>query len=103
IRNLFAVPRLVLNTLVSILAAVILVFSIFGLLRINSGKETPAKETPAKELLTGSIQRSHGVIKPASNDPLAAFIAPDSNPKPQPSAVMDRGIVPLPRPRPKRI
>ena len=71
-RNLFAVPWLTLSyrTVVTILAAVISVFSIFGLLKINSGM------TPAKEMLTGSIQRSYGVLKPASSDPMAAFIAP---------------------------
>ena len=74
-RNLFAVPWLTLSyrTVVTILAAVISVFSIFGLLKINSGIKTPAKE-----MLTGSIQRSYGVLKPASSDPMAAFIAPAS-------------------------
>ena len=69
-RNLFAVPWLTLSyrTVVTILAAVISVFSIFGLLKINS-----RIKTPAKEMLTGSIQRSHGVLKPASSDPMAAF------------------------------
>ena len=40
-RNLFAVPWLTLSyrTVVTILAAVISVFSIFGLLKINSGKD----------------------------------------------------------------
>ena len=102
-RNLFAVPWLTLSyrTVVTILAAVISVFSIFGLLKINSGIKTPAKE-----MLTGSIQRSHGVLKPASSDPMAAFIAPastHSSPQPVQSKMMDRSAVPLPRPRPKRI
>jgi hypothetical protein len=43
----------------SIVAAVIVVFSIFGLVKVSVG----AKQVPAKELLTGSIQRSPAVRK----------------------------------------
>ena len=57
-RNLFAVPWLALGrrTLLSIVAAVILVFGIFALLKIDSG----GKHTPPKELITGSIPKSPG-------------------------------------------
>jgi len=103
-RNLFAVPWLTLSrrTLLSIVAAVILVFSIFALLKISSG----GKQEPAKELLTGSIQKSPAVRKPPSDDPMASFVAPAaSQPTPRlvQSAVVFRGPVPLPRPRPNRL
>ena len=77
----------------------LLVFSIIALLKINSG----AKQAPAEELLTGSIPRSPSVRK-SPNDPMAAFLALDSNQsaiQPMQRAV-DRAPVPLPRPRPKQ-
>ena len=88
--------------LLSIMAVAILVFSIFALLKIDSGE----KHEPAKELLTGSIQKSPAVRKPPSDDPVASFVAPSSF---QPTlrrvqiGVVVRTPVPLPRPRPKRI
>jgi hypothetical protein len=87
------------QTLLSIVVAAILVFSIIALLKVNSG----AKQTPAEELLTGSIPRSPSVRK-SPNDPMAAFLALDSNQsaiQPMQRAV-DRAPVPLPRPRPKQ-
>jgi hypothetical protein len=62
------------------------------------------KQTPADELITGSIQRSSAVGRPESNDPMASFLAPAlSQPSPRlvQSNAVDRGAVPLPRPRPK--
>jgi hypothetical protein len=57
-------------------AAVILVFSIFALLKISSG----GKQEPAKELLTGSIQKSAAVRKPPSDDQTASSsLQPHSN------------------------
>src|SRR6266478_3816044 len=99
-RNLFAVPWLTpcRRTLLSIVAAVILVFSIFALLKISSG----GKQEPAKELLTGSIQKSAAVRKPPSDDQTASFLAPAAS-RPVQSAVVVRGPVPLPRPRPNRL
>jgi hypothetical protein len=101
-RKLFAVPWLTpsLKTLFSIVAVVILVFSIFALLKISSG----GKQEPAKELLTGSIQKSPAVRKPPLDDPTASFLAPAAfqpTLRPVQSAVVVS--VPLPRPRPKRI
>jgi hypothetical protein len=90
------------HTLLSIVVAVIVVFSIFALLKVNSG----AKQAPPKELLTGSIPRSPAVRKSPSNDSMAAFLALDST---QPATqfmqrtLVDRASVPLPRPRPKRL
>jgi len=83
-------------------AAVILVFSIFALLKISSG----GKQEPAKELLTGSIQKSAAVRKPPSDDQTASFLAPaafQSSPQSMQSVVVVRGPVPLPRPRPNRL
>jgi hypothetical protein len=102
-RNLFAVPWLILSrrTLLSMIAAVILVFGIFALLKIGGG----GKHAPAKELLTGSIQKPPVRTSP-SNDPMASFLAPVlSEPAPRlvQSTAMDRGSVPLPRPRPNRL
>jgi hypothetical protein len=101
-RNLFALPWLTPSRrpLLSIVAAVILVFSIFALLKISSG----GKQEPDKELLTGSIQKSPAVRKAPSNDPMASFLAPAAfqpTLRPAQSAVVVS--VPLPRPRPKRI
>jgi len=87
--------------LFTIVVAVILVFSVIALLKVNSG----AKQAPAGELLTGSIPRSSAVRKSPSNDSMAAFLALDSNQaaiQPMQRAV-DRAAVPLPRPRPKRL
>jgi hypothetical protein len=86
--------------LLSIVVAVILVFSIIALLKVNSG----AKQAPAEELLTGSIPKSSAVRK-SPNDSMTAFLALDSNQaaiQPMQRAV-DRAAVPLPRPRPKRL
>jgi hypothetical protein len=98
-RNLVAARRLSSGqTLLSIVFAVILVFGIFALLKVNSG----AKQAPAKELL-GSIPRSPAVRKSPSNDSMAAFLATASTQpaiQPMQSTVVDRAAVPLPRPRP---
>jgi biopolymer transport protein ExbB/TolQ len=88
------------QTLLSIVVAVILVFSIIALLKVNSG----AKQAPAEELLTGSIPRLSAVRK-SPNDSMAAFLALDSTQSAiQPmQRAADRAAVPLPRPRPKRL
>src|SRR2546428_4941169 len=101
-RNLLAVPWLTPSrrTVLSIVAVAILVFSIFALLKTSSG----GKQEPPKELLTGSIQKSPAVRKPPSDDPMASFVAPAAfPPRPVQSAVGGRALVPLPRPRPKRL
>src|SRR5258708_39476121 len=103
-RNLFAVPWLTpcRRTLLSIVAAVILVFSIFALLKISSG----GKQEPAKELLTGSIQKSAAVRKPPSDDQTASFLAPAASrpaQRPLQTAALVRGPPPLPLPRPNRL
>jgi hypothetical protein len=88
--------------LLSIVTVAILVFSIFALLKIDSGE----KEEPAKELLTGSIQKPPAVRKAPSDDATASFLDPaafQSSPQPVQSVVMVRGPVPLPRPRPNRL
>jgi hypothetical protein len=97
-RNLFVVPWLTPShrTALSIVAVVILVFSILALLKISSG----GKQEPANELLTGSIQKSPAVREPQLDDATASFFAPAAF---QQSGVVVRGPVPLPRPRPKRI
>jgi hypothetical protein len=102
-RELFAAPRLTasLRTLLSITAVVVLVFGVFALLKIGSG----GKDEAAKELITGSIQKSPAVRKPASDDAMASFFAAAAfQPAPQSmrSAAVARGLVPLPRPRPNR-
>lgn len=86
------------QTLLSIVVAAILVFSIIALLKVNSG----AKQAPAEELLTGSIPKSSAVRK-SPNDSMAAFLALDSTTQYMQSTVVDRTAVPLPRPRPKRL
>jgi hypothetical protein len=103
-RNLFAAPWLTRSRrpLLSIVAAVILVFSVFALLKISSG----GKQEPAKELLTGSIQKSPAVRKAPLDEPTASFLAPAAfqlTPRPMQNAVVVRGPVPLPRPRPNRL
>jgi hypothetical protein len=70
-RNIFAVARL--TPVLSFAVVAILVFSIFALLKISSGKQEPGQE-----LLTGSIQKSPAVRKPPSDDPVASFVAPSS-------------------------
>jgi hypothetical protein len=88
--------------LLSIVAVAILVFSIFALLKIDSGE----KQEPAKELFTGSIQKSPSVRKARSDDPTAPFLAPAAfqySQQPVQSVVVVRGPVPLPRPRPNRL
>ena len=76
-RNLFVVRWLTPSrrTVLSIVAVVIVVFSIFVLVKIKSWRETGT----AKELLTGSIQRSPAVSKSLSTDPMAAFLHPRLN------------------------
>jgi hypothetical protein len=86
--------------LLSFVVAVILVFSTIALLKVNSG----AKQGATRELLTGFIPTSPAVRKSPSNDPMATFLALNSNqPALQPmQRMLDRSTVPLPRPRPKR-
>jgi hypothetical protein len=91
------------RTLVSFLVATILVFSIFALLKGNTGdKQAPAP----KELLASNSVERPSVRSSASNDQMTAFLvlAP-TQPFLQPlqSAAVDREAVPLPRPRPKRL
>jgi hypothetical protein len=82
--------------LLNIVALAILVFSIFALLKIDSGE----KQEPAKELFTGSIQKSPSVRKARSDDPTAPFLAPAAF---QYSQQPVQSPVPLPRPRPNRL
>jgi hypothetical protein len=101
-RNLFAVPWLSPSrgTLLSVVVVLILVFSVFGLLKTSSG----GKHVPGEELLTGSIQKSQAFRKSPSTDPMAAFLTPAlTGLQPMQSTLGDRGAVPLPRPRPKRL
>jgi hypothetical protein len=76
---------------------------VFGLLKISIGE----KQAPNKELATGSIQRSPAVRKPESHDPMAAFlVAPavaQSTQRSTRSTTADPSLIPLPRPRPKRL
>ncbi len=93
-RNLFAVPWLI------VVVVLILVFSIFGLLKTSSG----GKPAPGEELLTGSIQKSQAVRKSPSTDPMAAFLTPAlTGLQPMQSTLGDGGAVPLPHPRPKQL
>src|SRR5215471_20712053 len=98
-RNLVAAPWLSSGrqALLSFVVAVILVFSVIALLKVNSG----AKQAPAKELLTGSIPRSPAVRKSPSDGSVAAFLALDSHQSTiQPiQREWDRVSGPLPRPR----
>src|SRR6266700_6237661 len=88
------------QTLLSIVVAVVVVFSILALLKVNS---SGAKQVPAKELLPGSIPRSPAVRKTLANDSMAAFLALDSTTQYMQSTVVDRTACPLPLPRPKRL
>jgi hypothetical protein len=105
-QNLYAVRwrNRARRTLVSLLVATILVFSIFALLKTNTGdKQAPA---PKALLASNSVERPPAVRSPASDDQMAAFLASAATqPVRQPvqSAAVDRGAVPLPRPRPKRL
>jgi hypothetical protein len=97
-RSLFEVPWLAPSrrTLFGFAALVILVFSLFALLKVN----TSGKQPPAKELVTGSIQRAQAVRESPSKDPMAAFLVPASTVQ---ITLPKRGTVPLPRPRPKSL
>ena len=101
-RNLFLVPWMSprCRTLLSVVVAAILVFSIVGVLKTRSR----GKDAPAEELLTGSIQKSHTVAKSSSDDRMAAFLAPLSTTQSTDRLVQNRvrAPVPLPRSRPKR-
>ena len=102
-RHLFAVPLLTRSrrTLLGIAGVAILVFGVFALLKVTSG----GRQAPASELITGSIPRAAPVRKPPSNDQMAAFLSPASTQLTTlvQSTAVDRGPVPLPRPRPKRL
>jgi hypothetical protein len=102
-RHLFAVPLLTRSrrTLLGIAGVAILVFGVFALLKVTSG----GRQAPANELITGSIPRAAPVRKPPSNDQMAAFLSPASTQLTAlvQSTAVDRGPIPLPRPRPKRL
>src|SRR5262252_2025162 len=102
-RHLFAVPWLTPSrpTLLGVVVLTILVFGAFALLKNTSG----GRPAPASEPITGSIPRAAPVRKPPSNDQLAAFLSPASTQLTAlvQSTAVDRGPVPLPRPRPKRL
>src|SRR5258708_20602055 len=89
-RNLFLVPWMSprCRTLLSVVVAAILVFSIVGVLKTRSR----GKDAPAEELLTGSIQKSHTVAKSPSDDRMAAFLAPLSTPQ-----SIDRSVQSVPK------
>jgi|SRR5262245_24536354 len=101
-RHLFAVPWLTPSrpTLLGIVGLTILVFGAFAVLKATNA----GREAPAKELITGSIPTAAPVRKPALNDPMAAFLSPASIQLTSlvQSTAVDRGPIPLPRPRPKR-
>src|SRR5262249_10557046 len=65
------------------------------------------KRVPNKELTTSSINRAPAVRKPESRDPMAAFlVAPavsQSTQRSTRSTTADPSLIPLPRPRPKRL
>ena len=102
-RQLSTVPWLSLAAGLSILCVATLVGGVFGLLKISFDE----KQAPNKELTTGSIQRSPAVRRPESSDPVAAFLlAPavaQSTPRSTRSTTADPSLIPLPRPRPKRL
>lgn len=102
-RHLFAVPLLTRSrrTVLGIAGVAILVFGVFALLKVTSG----GRQAPANELITGSIPRAAPVRKPPSNDQMAAFLSPASTQLTAlvQSTAVDRGPIPLPRPRPKRL
>jgi len=104
-RQLSAVPWLSSGGRIalSILCVATLVCGVLGLLKISIAE----KQAPNKELATGSIQRSPAVRKPESRDPMAAFlVAPavaQSTQRSTRSITADPSLIPLPRPRPKRL
>src|SRR5262249_21620037 len=97
--RLFAVPWLTPNrpTLLGVVVLTILVFGAFAFLKNTSG----GRPAPASELITGSIPRAATVLKPPSNDQMAVFLSPASTQLTAlvQSTAVDRGPVPLPRPR----
>src|SRR5262249_42946251 len=72
-RHLFAMPWLTQSrrTLLGIGVVAILVFGSFALLKASNA----GRDGPARELITGSIPAAAPVRKPASNDPMAAFLS----------------------------
>src|SRR6516225_8212840 len=104
-RQLSAVPWLSSGGRIalSILCVATPVCGVLGLLKISIAE----KQAPNKELATGSIQRSPAVRKPESRDPMAAFlVAPavaQSTQRSTRSTTADPSLIPLPRPRPKRL
>ena len=89
------------RTLLGIAGVAILVFGVFALLKGTSG----GRQAPASELITGSIPKAAPARKPPSNGQMAAFLSPASTQLTTlvQSTAVDRGPVPLPRPRPKRL
>src|SRR5262245_39455827 len=102
-RHLFAVPLLTRSrrTLLGIAGVAILVFGVFALLNVTSG----GRHVPTRQLITDSTPRAAPLRKPPSNDQMAAFPSPASTQLRTlvQSTAVDRGPVPLPRPRPKRL
>jgi len=99
-RHLFAVTPS-RPTLLGVVVLTILVFGAFVLLKNTSG----GRQAPTSELITGSIPKAVSVLKPISNDQMAVFLSPASTQLTAlvQSIAVDRGPVPLPRPRPKRL
>src|SRR5262245_62149105 len=89
------------RTLLGIAGVAILVFGVFALLKVTSG----GRQAPASELITGSIPKAAPARKPPPNGQMAAFLSPASTQLTTlvQSTAVDRGPVPLPRPRPKRL
>jgi hypothetical protein len=100
-QNLYAVPSRnpTRQTLVSFLVAVISALGMFALLKTNTGdKQAPA---PKDVLASNPVKRPPAVRLSASDDQMAAFLAPAlTQPVRNP---VQSAAVPLPRPRPKRL
>src|SRR5262249_62010347 len=101
-RKLFAVPWLSppCRTLISFVMALVLVFSAFAALKINSR----GKQTPVDQLITGSIQKSSANGRSETKGRVVSYLEPVVS-QPSPQHVQSNGAVratvPLPRPRPK--
>src|SRR5262249_34237627 len=103
-RHLFAVPWLTPSrpTLLGVVVVLtILVFGAFALLKRRSG----GRQAQAGKLITVSVPKPAPVRKPPSNDQAAPFLSPASTQLTTlvQSTAVDRGPIPLPRPRPKRL
>src|SRR5262249_3441175 len=89
------------RTLLRFAGMAIMVFVVFALLKVTSG----GRRALASELITGSIPKPAPARKPPSKGQMAAFLSPASTQLTTlvQSTAVDRGPVPLPRPRPKRL